>query len=313
MTAYITRRLFTTLLIAIGISILVFLIVRTLPGDPARIMLGLQADESRIEALREDLGLDKPIFVQYGIWLSDVFHGNLGSSVITGQSVSGAILHRLPVTFSLALGALFVALLIAIPAGTIAAVKRDSYLASIITLLSQIGVGIPNFWLGIIFILIFAQWGQILPSFGYEPLSKQATIEPTIKDTLIALKGLGLKLGILSNTFVNAHSLEKHMKQLGLLDFFSVRMYSYQFDFRKPDLRIFKIAAERLGEPPENILYVGDRIDKDIEPALKVGFKPVLKAAYTNAGKTPPNGALKIDKVSELPALIKEINTKKGT
>jgi len=147
----------------------------------------------------------------------------------------------------------------------------------------------------------------------YEPLSKIAKIEPDIKETLISLKGLRLKLGILSNTFVNANSLEKQLKQLGLLDFFSVRLYSYQFDFRKPDLRIFKIAAERLGEPPENILYVGDRIDKDIEPALKVGFKPVLKAAYTNAGKTPPNGALKIDKVSELPALIKEINTKKGT
>ncbi|HCO95397.1 MAG TPA: hypothetical protein DIU00_15845, partial [Phycisphaerales bacterium] len=68
----------------------------------------------------------------------------------------------------------------------------------------------------------------------YEPLSKIATTEPKIKETLIALKGLGLKLGILSNTFVNAHSLEKHLEQLGLLDFFTVRMYSYEFDFRKP-------------------------------------------------------------------------------
>jgi len=145
----------------------------------------------------------------------------------------------------------------------------------------------------------------------YEPLSKIAKTEPKIKETLISLKGLGLKLGILSNTFVNAHSLEKHLSQLGLLDFFSVRLYSYEFDFRKPDLRIFKIAAERLGEPPENILYVGDRIDTDIEPALKIGMLPVLKAAYTNAGKTPPNGAQKIDKVSELPALIKKINKQK--
>ncbi len=142
----------------------------------------------------------------------------------------------------------------------------------------------------------------------YEPLSKIATTDPKIKETLIALKGLGLKLGILSNTFVNAHSLEKHLKQLGLLDFFTVRMYSYEFDFRKPDARIFKIAAERIGEAVENIMYVGDRIDKDIKPALKLGFKPVLKAAYTNAGKTPPNGAWKITHISELPALIKKIN-----
>ena len=142
----------------------------------------------------------------------------------------------------------------------------------------------------------------------YEPLSKIATTDPKIKETLIALKGLGLKLGILSNTFVNAHSLEKHLKQLGVLDFFTVRMYSYEFDFRKPDIRIFKIAAERIGEAAENILYVGDRIDKDIKPALKIGMHAVLKDAYTNAGKTPPNGAWKITHISELPALIKRIN-----
>jgi putative hydrolase of the HAD superfamily len=147
----------------------------------------------------------------------------------------------------------------------------------------------------------------------YEPLSKMATTETDIKDTLISLKGLGLKLGILSNTFVNADSLEKQLKQLGLLDFFSVRLYSYQFDFRKPDLRIFKIAAERLDEPAENILYIGDRIDMDIEPALKIGFKPVLKAAYANDGKTPPNGAWKINHLSELPSLIQKLNTKKVT
>jgi putative hydrolase of the HAD superfamily len=142
----------------------------------------------------------------------------------------------------------------------------------------------------------------------YEPLSKIATTDSKIKETLISLKGLGLKLGILSNTFVNAHSLEKHLKQLGILDFFTVRMYSYEFDYRKPDVRIFKIAAERIGEAVENILYVGDRIDSDIKPALKVGMHAVLKDAYTNAGKTPPNGAWKIIRLTELPALIKKIN-----
>lgn len=152
------------------------------------------------------------------------------------------------------------------------------------------------------------QW-QHFAWLWYEPLSKVAKTEPKIKETLISLKGLGLKLGILSNTFVNAHSLEEQLRQLGLLDFFSVRLYSYQFDFRKPDLRIFEIAAEQIGEASENILYVGDRIDMDIKPALKIGMQPVLKAAYTNAGKTTPNGAWKINQISELPALIKKINS----
>jgi len=147
----------------------------------------------------------------------------------------------------------------------------------------------------------------------YEPLAKIATIEPTIEETFARLKALGLKLGILSNTFISGHSLERQLEQIGILDFFTMRMYSYEFDFRKPDLRIFRIAAERIGEAAENILYIGDRIDKDIQPALKVGMQPVLKAAYTNAGKTSPNGAWKIEHLSELPGLIEQNNTAQRT
>lgn len=144
----------------------------------------------------------------------------------------------------------------------------------------------------------------------YEPLSRIATIEPTIKETLTALKNSGLKLGIVSNTFVSGNSLEQHMEQVGILDFFTVRVYSYEFEFRKPDARIFRAAAEKIGEAAEHIMFVGDRIDKDIIPALKLGMKPVLKTAYTNTGKKLPDGAYKITNVSELPALIQEINSK---
>ena len=142
----------------------------------------------------------------------------------------------------------------------------------------------------------------------YEPLCKIATTEVKIVETLTALRKLGLKLGILSNTFVCAESLEEHLKQVGVLDFFGVRLYSYQFDFRKPDIRIFKVAAERIGEALENIMYVGDRIDKDIKPTLDVGMHAVLKTAYTNAGKRLPQGAWRIDHMRELPALVERIN-----
>jgi putative hydrolase of the HAD superfamily len=143
----------------------------------------------------------------------------------------------------------------------------------------------------------------------YEPLRKIATTEPGLKETLAALKDSGLKLGIVSNTFVSGSSLEKHLEQVGILDFFTSRVYSYEFDFRKPDTRIFKIAAGRIGEMVENILFVGDRIDKDIKPAIKSGMQAVLKNAYTNTGKKIPNGAWKINQIAELPALIKKINT----
>jgi len=151
------------------------------------------------------------------------------------------------------------------------------------------------------------QWRE-LGWLWYQPLSNLARIEPKIKETLTSLKDMGLRLGIVSNTFVSASSLDRHLKQLGILDFFAFRFYSYQFDFRKPNVRLFEIAADRIGEPPENILFVGDRIDKDIEPALKVNMTAVLKSAYTNIGRKIPAGVQKINRLSELPALIKKIN-----
>ncbi len=147
----------------------------------------------------------------------------------------------------------------------------------------------------------------------YEPLSKIAKVEPKTAETLAALKNLGLKLGIVSNTFVTGSSLDKHLQQLGILHFFPVRVYSYEFDFRKPDTRIFKIAAEKIGERLENILFVGDRINQDVKAAAKAGMQAVLKEAYTNAGKKTPKGVWKINQLSELPALIEKTNTRELT
>ncbi|MCJ7777259.1 MAG: HAD family hydrolase [Sedimentisphaerales bacterium] len=151
------------------------------------------------------------------------------------------------------------------------------------------------------------QW-QHLGWLWYEPLSKLAKVEPDIKDTLSALRRMGLKLGILSNTFISTGSLDKHLAELGILNFFPYRLYSYQFEFRKPDKRIFEAAIAKMDEPAEGILFVGDRLDKDIRPALKAGMQAALKAAYTNMGKKVPNGVCKINKIAELPSLIEKIN-----
>ncbi|MHC4656537.1 MAG: HAD family hydrolase, partial [Planctomycetota bacterium] len=116
------------------------------------------------------------------------------------------------------------------------------------------------------------QW-QHLAWLWYEPLSKIGQAEPKTKETLTLLRELGLKLGIVSNTFVHSSSLDKHLQQLGILDFFPVRLYSYEFDFRKPDARLFRAAAERIGEMLENIMFVGDKINKDIKATAKIGMK----------------------------------------
>lgn len=152
------------------------------------------------------------------------------------------------------------------------------------------------------------QWDELV-WLWYEPLSKCATVEPDIKDTLNKLRNMSLKIAILSNTFINGSALERHLAQYGILDFFEVRMYSYQFPYRKPNRHIFTAAVERIGLPAENIMFVGDKIRADIRPALKLGMTAVLKEAYTNHAKRLPPAAHKIQKISQLPALIGQLNS----
>jgi len=155
------------------------------------------------------------------------------------------------------------------------------------------------------------QWRQMIWLI-YQPLSQAGRPEPDIVRTLTELKQMGLKLGIVSNTFVSGLCLDRHLEQTGILDFFELRMYSYQFDFRKPDIRIFRTAAEKIREPLENILFVGDRIDNDIKPAVRAGMQTALKTAYTNIGRKIPTGVWKINNLSELPALVTKVNQTNG-
>ncbi len=156
--------------------------------------------------------------------------------------------------------------------------------------------------------LTLSQWEQFA-WLWYEPLSRCAGIEEDLHETLGALRRMGLKLGIVSNTFVNRASLERHLQMLGLLDFFSIQLYSFEYHFRKPNAEIFRIAADRIGESVDHILFVGDRIDNDILPALASGMKAVLKEAYTNADQPTPAGAWRIRRLSELPGLVERIGS----
>ena len=144
--------------------------------------------------------------------------------------------------------------------------------------------------------------------YWYEPLTEHATIEPDLPEVLESMRAAGIKLGIISNTFVNGSALDRHLKQLGLIDFFPMRLYSYQYKCRKPNKNIFLKAAENIDVPPENVMYVGDRIDKDVKGSMGAGMTPVLKKAHTNDGKTYPKDVAVIKKLSELPALIEQIN-----
>ncbi len=152
------------------------------------------------------------------------------------------------------------------------------------------------------------EWEEVIWRW-YEPLSVLAQIESGLHETLAHLTESGLKLGIVSNTFVNRASLDRQLADLGLLDFFPMRLYSYELAMRKPDPRLFHIAAERIGEAPQNILFVGDRIDLDARPALDCGMAAAVKDAHTNRRRATPPGAHRIRHLAELPALIEQINT----
>ena len=171
-TRYLLQRLITTLIVIFGITFVVFMIIQLVPGDPARVVLGVAASEENVAALRERLGLNAPVWQQYLTWLGGLFQGDLGNSLVTGQPVTEQVLHRLPATLTLAAAGLIIGLLIGLPAGIMSALKPHSPLDISTSLLSQIGVSIPDFWLGILLVLLFSLTLGWLPSQGYTPFSE---------------------------------------------------------------------------------------------------------------------------------------------
>lgn len=166
MVAYIVRRLLLTIPSLLAISILVFLMVRMVPGDPAAAMLGQYATEERVAEVREALGLDQPLHVQYARWLGNAVQGDLGRSIRSRRPVTEDILERLPATLELAVAGLLLALVVGIPMGVVAATHRNSLFDRISMVGTVIGQSMPVFWLGIILIYVFSYALGLLPFSG---------------------------------------------------------------------------------------------------------------------------------------------------
>jgi len=130
--------------VLLGVSIVVFFMVRAIPGDPAQILLGQNATQDQINALTAKMGLDKPILVQYGLFLKDAASGDLGDSIVTGRPVTTELLVRLPATFELTAFAMLIAVLVGVPVGVISAVKQYSLLDKVTSVLALTGISMPS-------------------------------------------------------------------------------------------------------------------------------------------------------------------------
>ena len=169
MTAFIIRRFLILIPTFLGITLVVFATMKLIPGDPIIALLQDSYTEELAAELRVQLGLDRPLPVQYAIWLRDLSSGNWGTSIISRQPVLDEILQRLPVTIELLVLALFFALVIAIPIGIISAVKRNTMIDYSAMTFAMLGISLPEFFLGALLLIFFSLGLQWLPATGYVP------------------------------------------------------------------------------------------------------------------------------------------------
>jgi peptide/nickel transport system permease protein len=189
MLRLIANRILQAAPVIVVVSILAFLLINLLPGDPAVVIAGDQASPEAIAAVRHNLGLDKPLIEQLGIWFFHLLQGNFGASLMLNQSVVSAMGERLPVTLSLALLSIAITLPIGIFAGAVAAYYRQTWIDSSVMTLALLGVSAPAFWVAILSIILFSVMLRWFPTGGYAPF---------MQDPVLWLRSLVLPAAILS-------------------------------------------------------------------------------------------------------------------
>jgi peptide/nickel transport system permease protein len=171
---FVGRRLLAVVPLLLIVTVLVFSLILLLPGDAAVALVGLEnATEEKLAMVRERLGLDRPLWVQYARWLGHAVRGDLGTSFRTGEPVAEAILQRVPVTLGLAVASTAFGLLVGVPLAIAAAVRRGGALDAVARTVAALGVAVPNFWLGSMLVLVFALEFRWLPATGYVSLAEE--------------------------------------------------------------------------------------------------------------------------------------------
>lgn len=202
----ILSRILSSIPVLFIVSVMVFMMLQLLPGDPATVILGQEATPEAIEAMRVKLGLDKPLLEQYLNWVANVLQGNLGESLIDGTSVNQLIMERLPATLELIIGSFIVAMLIALPAGIISAARPNKLVDHICTFISLVGMSIPHFWLGMMAIIFFSVKLGILPASGYVPFTEDPM--ENLKTVIMPVVATGFRQSAVLMRMVRSSMLE---------------------------------------------------------------------------------------------------------
>lgn len=168
---YMGRRLVASFIALLGIAFIVVALVQLLPGDPARVIAGINASAEEVERIRRSLGLDKPLFVQYGLFLNNLVHGNMGVSARTDIPVVTEIWARLPFTIELAFAGTAVGVVLGVLLGVTAATRRGTWIDHLLSSAAVMGVSVPVYWLGLLLIVLFSVNLKLLPASGAESLS----------------------------------------------------------------------------------------------------------------------------------------------
>ncbi len=203
---YVIRRIGVFVLSVFVASVLVFVVMAILPGDPAVVMLGTQATPESVAVLRTELGLDRPLVAQYTDWLAGALTGDFGTSVFTGQEIAPQILDRLEITVPLAIMAMTLTILIAFPLGVFAAARHRKAADTVVSTISQVGLAVPAFWAGLVLVSIFAVGYQLFPANGFP--GWDVSVSESLRSLVLPAVSLSIVQGAIITRYVRSAVLE---------------------------------------------------------------------------------------------------------
>lgn len=205
------RKLATLLSTVLLVSVITFLVFQILPGDPAEIVLGVDADPHQLAELRKTMGVDRPPAERYASWITDTVTGDFGTSLRYQRPVADIVAERLPVTLSLSVISVGLTLLIGIPLGIYIARKDGKLSSMLLSVFTQLGLAVPSFWLGFILILVFSVTFKLFPTYGYVPWSEDpvgAFKSMFLPSLALAIPGIAVVIRYLRNTLLDQFRMD---------------------------------------------------------------------------------------------------------